>query len=260
MTVVSLDQIVKELLIKRGYSLHWYMQFMVYAASALREIALDENLHMVRYKVLPIDTDNGNVVYIPADFVDYAKVSVRVDQYLHPLVEDDKLDLVPNYDSNFDIQPYVNGVASESQNDPDYYPGGYLSPLAYMCNINSWGENLGRLYGGTGTRFDTFKVDYARNEIKINERLAATEVVLEYISNGMDADSATHINAYAQRTIEAYCEWQLKENSRTYGPQEANLANQRYIQERQILRARLSDLSVDRLKSIVQSNNRRIKY
>jgi hypothetical protein len=170
------------------------------------------------------------------------------------------LDLVPNYDSNFDIQPYINGIASQTTEDADYYPGGYLSPLWYMCNINNWGENLGRQFGGQGTRFDTFKVDIARNEIKINERLAATEIVLEYISNGMDADSATHINAYAQDYIEAECMSQFKEHSRTYSPGEAQMAAQNSTQQRLILRARLSDLSIEQLKSIVHQNTRRIKY
>lgn len=260
MNVISLDQIVKNILLKRGYSLHWYLDFLVPAKDCLRELCFDENMQTLRYKILIPDTNAGNTAALPADMVDHVRVSVRVDQYLLPLVEDNALDLIPNYDSDFDIQPYTEGVASLSTTDQNYYPNGYLSPYWYMCNINAWGENLGRQFGGTGGRFDTYKIDKTRNEIKINERLSLAEVVIEYISNGMDADSATHINAYAQSCIEAYAMWQFKENNRTYSPGEAGIAKQQYVQERQILRARLSDLSIDALKNIVQSNSKRVKY
>lgn len=260
MNVISLDQIVKNILLKRGYSLHWYLDFLVPAKDALRELCFDENIQTARYKILIPDANAGNTAQLPADMVDHVRVSVRVDQYLMPLVEDNSLNTIPNYDSNFDIQPYTGGVASLSSADQNYYPGGYLSPYWYMCNINSWGENLGRQFGGVGGSYDTYKIDRNRNEIKINERLSVSEIVIEYISNGMDADSATHIHAYAQNCIESYALWQFKEHNRTYSPGEANVAKQQYTQERQILRARLSDLSIDNLKRIVQSNYKRIKY
>lgn len=260
MTVVSLDQITKDILLKRGLGLHWYMQFMVYAAAGFRELCLDEDVQGIRYKVLPLrqDTDGYNVASLPADYVDWAKVSVRIGQYLHPLVEDRALDLVPNYDSNFEVQPYASGVQSQSSSEALF---GYNAPNWWMVNTNAFGEDLGRQFGGVGGMADTFKIDKARNEIKINEDLTSvTEIVLEYISNGMDADSASHIDAYAQSCIEAFAMWQYKLHSRSYGDGEAQRAYNDYVSERGILRARLSDLTMEKLKRIVQSNSIRTKY
>lgn len=258
MNVISLDQICKNLLLKRRYSMHWYLDFLIPSKDCLRELTFDLPIQTLRYKVLQLN--DNHAVEIPNDYVDYAKVSIRVGQYLRPLIEDGTLDLVPNYDSDFVIQPYNTGIATQPTITSTTYYNGYFSPLWYTVNWNAFGENTGRLFGGSGVQSDTFKVNKARNEIKINENLCVSEVVLEYIGNGMDADSATHIDAYCQQAIEAYCMWQFKENNRTYGINEAALAKQEYVDQRKILTARLSDLTIDRFKRIAQHASIGIKY
>lgn len=257
MTVISLGQIIKNLLLKRQYPIHYYLQFLLYARDGLREIAMDENLSTLRYKILVLDSNNQAT--LPNDFLDYAKVSVRIDQYLRPLVEEGCLDTIPNYTTAFVEQPYTQGVATDTNNASVWY-NGYLSPLWKGVNWNSYGENTGRQFGGVGIRSDTFKIDKTRNIIKVNEYLSVTEVVIEYIGDGADADSSTHINAYAQFAIESFAMWQFKEHNRTYSAGEAEAERQRYINERQILRARLSDMTMDKLKRIVQGNSIAVKY
>lgn len=256
--VISLDQIVKNMLLKRRYSLHWYLDFLVPAKDCLRELSFDLPLNTIRYKILPIDATTGNIT-LPDDYVDWAGVSIRINQYLVPLVEDSSLNTIPNYDSNFSVQPYINGVATDTTPDT-IYAGGYVAPFWWETNYNELGENLGRQFGGVGSYSDTFKEDKSKNIIKINENLGCTEAVLEYIGNGLDADSATHINAYAQAAIESFCMWQFKENNRTYSEGEAQVAKRDYEQQVLILRARLSDLTVDKLKRIVQKNSIGVKY
>ncbi len=257
MTVISLKQIVNNILLKRRYPHHYYLEFLVYAKDALTTLAMDEPILPIRYKICTLN--DNHALDIPTDYLDYVKVSVRIGQYLRPLVEDSQLDTIPNFDSNFDIQPYTNGVATDINQQITYY-NGYLTPLWFMVNWNAFGENTGRLFGGVGTQVDTFKVNKQRNEIKINESLSFTEYVIEYISNGMDADSATHIDWYAKDVMEAYCMWQFKENNRTYSPGEAERSRLEYVNQRQIYRARVSDLTVDKLKRIVHKNSIAIKY
>jgi len=257
MTVISLDQIVKNILLKRRYSLHWYLDFLVPAKDCLRELSFDLPILPIRYKVLT--KNNNSALELPNDYQDWTGVYVRVGQYLRPLVEDPGLDLVPNYTSDFDIQPYSMGIASQTSTETIYY-NGFLYPFWLTVNWDSFGENIGRQFGGLGTYVDTFKENRSRNEIKINESLPYTEYVLQYISDGMDADSATHINSYCQATIEAYCLWQFYLNNRTYSMGDARVAEQIYIKEREILQARLSDITLDRLKRIVQSRAIGVKY
>lgn len=257
MTVTSLNQIVNNILLKRRYPIHFYLDFLISAKDGLREICFDEDMKTLRYQIITLNSIN--IGELPNDFVDHARVFVRINQYLHPLVEDNSLDTIPNYDSDFTEQPYSSGVATETTAINTLYTG-YAAPYWYMTNWNNFGENTGRQFGGVGTMADTFKIDTTRNIIKVNEYLSVLEIVLVYIGNGLDADSATHINAYAQNCIEAYCMWQFKENNRTYNNNDAEIARQQYITERGILRARLSDLTLDKMKRIAQGNAIAIKY
>jgi hypothetical protein len=260
MTVISLDQIVKNIILKRGYSLHWYLDFLIYCKDIMREIAFDEPILSVRQCVLPVD-QNTSRVDLPNDFKDYCRVSVWVDQYIRPLVEDNSLQLIPNYDNSFDVQPYSSGIASQpTTTDGTFYPSGYLSPYWWVTNWNSFGENLGRYFGGTGAMADTFRMDKRANQIKINDNLFIQNIVLEYISDGMDSDSATQIESYAQFAIEAGAMWQFYLHNRTYSQNEAEAMYQHYVAERGILRARLSDLTIEKFKRIVQGNAIGVKY
>ena len=258
MTIISLDQIVKNILMKRGYSLHWYIDFLVYCKDGMREIAFDDQIFALRQTVLPVNQTTGRVD-LPNDYQDYCRVSAWVDQWMRPLVEDNNLQLIPNYDDEFSQQPYANGIASEGIDQQVYYTG-YMSPYWWTSNWNAFGENTGRQFGGVGAYADTFRVDKANRQIKINENLFITNIVLEYISNGMDSDSATQIDSYAQNCIEAFAMWQFYLHNRTYSQNEALSMYQLYVTERQILRARLSDLTIDRMRRIVQKSAIGVKY
>lgn len=259
MTTISLDQIVKNILLKRRYSIHWYLDYLIPAKDCLRELSFDLPINPVQYKVLALNENHA--IVIPDDYVDYVGVYARRGQFLVPLVPDDSLNLVPNFDSTFTIQPYSAGIATNTQaeNQDLIYFGG-LSAYWWMVNWDSFGENIGRQFGGIGNYSDTFRENKRRNEIKINEDLSISHVVLEYIGNGLDVDSASKINAYCQASIEAYCLWTFKENNRTYGAGETQMAKRDYEQQVDILRARLSDLTIDKWKRIAQGNSIAIKY
>lgn len=260
MNTISLDQITRNILMRRKYPIHYYIDFLIPCKDCLRELSYDENIQTVRYKVLILN--DNHAIEIPDDYTDYISVSARVGQYLQPLSETDTLDLIPNYNTSYVIQDYNQGVATDTTSEAGNiaFYSGLLSPYWWTNNWNAFGENTGRQFGGVGAKADTFQINKARNEIKINEDLGVTEVVLAYIGNGLDADAVTQIEPYAQKTIEEYAIWQFKANNRTYSDTEAARAEQLYINERMKLRARLSDLSIDRLKRIIQSNNRGIKY
>ena len=80
MTTASLDYIVKNYLLKKGYPLHWYMQFMVYAADCLRDITFDD-LRVINTKILPVN-QNINTAELPEDYQD---CQGRVDRFPTPV-------------------------------------------------------------------------------------------------------------------------------------------------------------------------------
>lgn len=245
MTVISLDAVVRNFLIKRGWPFHWYIQCLVYSKDCLRILA-EDNLDIFNTKKLPVDP-NTNAVDLPGDYLDYIDVGLEAGQNIKPLVETDHINPLIARTSDFTPTTYGQ-LGLVNTNSVIYY--GALYPYYWNTVFwNSYGEFTGRLFGfGAGAEDDVFSVFKDRNQIQLSEKLGVSNIVLKYISDGMNADAASQITPYAYETIETFILWQYKEHSRTYSDSEAERARQLYIGERKILIARISDLTSERLK------------
>lgn len=245
MKLYTLDAIVRNTLIKRGYPLHYYIQFLVYGKDILRELSL-HHVQVVNTKRIPLDAENE--IQLPEDYADFVEVGVPVGQKVRPLVRDTNLNRLPNYDTQFNITEYTQ---SNQSNPPIIY--NYLFPLYWnTVTYNQYGENIGRLYGwGAGNPSDTFNVIPERNVIKINEQLSVDNIVLTYISDGTSSDAATRITPYAFDSIEKGIIWQYKENTRIYSEGERARAKSLFTNAVQILRASDS-ITIEEIKRIAQ--------
>ena len=257
MTTASLDYIVKNFILKKGYTLHWYMQFMVYASDCLRDITFDD-LRVINTKILPVN-QAINTAELPEDYQDYVNVSVMVGQRIRPLVPTLTLNPLTSLDtnSNFNPQDWTDNLTPPDSNNgqAQLYYGALPYAQWFTVHYNDFGENIGRFFGlGAGYQEDTFQVFKERNQIQIDQKLYVENVVLQYISDGQSADAATLVDPYAIKTIQAYIDSQLKAHNRNYNMGEKQLAQNEYIRERKILRARKADWSVEKIKRIVQKN------
>lgn len=248
MTVVTLDSIVKNFIMKRRYTIHWWIEFMVYGKDCLRLLSEDD-LKVVNTTKLTVD-QNTNAVELPNDYLDYVNVGVECGQNIKPLVETNKIN--PLVARTSDLTPTTYGEAATTTTNQIFY--GTLYPFYYNTVYwNDYGEPMGRLFGlGAGVQDDVFSIFPERNQIQLTERISIDHIILQYISDGMNSDAATQITPYAYDTIDAYIMWQMKENTRTYSAGEAERAKQEYINQRLILRARMSDLTTERLKRLFQ--------
>lgn len=212
MTYAKLDTIVRSVLFRRGYSLHWYVDFLKAAADCLRELTFDV-LKNVETKVLEV-SDTG-IVKLPCDYVDWVRVGTASGQQVRSAIVNKNMNRLVNRDDQGQAIPYPND---------NYSYGGYYYDW-YWCN-------------GHTTEIGIFR---ERGEIQLSTRQAVT-IILEYIGNGSCPNNATKIHPYAQAAIEAYIIWQLKEQNRTYSLGERQLAQREYDKEVRRLRIRLSDL------------------
>lgn len=239
----TLDNIVRSVLMQRGYSLHWYIQALKSASDCLRELTFDtlQNINTVK---LPV-SDTG-VAEIPCDFVDHVKVGLERGQYIKPLVQKDGINRLQRKDNTGTPISYENigGNIGNVIPYPVFFTSDYVSD-----NM----QPLGRMFGfNAGWIRDGYKVLRERGEIQLEQSVCADFIYLEYISDGQCSDNATRVHPYAQKTIEAYILWQFKEHSRTYGPQERELSKREFESQRRILRARLNDLTPEMIKRIVR--------
>lgn len=255
MTTASLDYIVKNYLLKKGYPLHWYMQFMVYAADCLRELTFDD-LRVINTKILPVD-QTINAAYLPDDFQDYVTVGVMVGQRIRPLTPTNTLNPLVNLDTNtnYSEQEWNDNVTPPDSTQTQLYYGALPYAQWFTVHYNDFGENIGRFFGlGAGYQEDTFQIFKERNQIQLDQHFYVENIILQYVSDGQSADAATQIDPYAIKTIQAFIEYQMKQHNRNYNMGERQLAQNDYVRERKILRARKADWSVERIKRIVQKN------
>jgi len=253
--MISLDTIVKGVLLKKGYPIHWYLSFLVFARNCLRELMFDD-LHVIESVLVTVNSYGA--IPFPQGFADLVKIGMPVGQYIRPLVQDDRITNLPNINSKGEIVPYY-----QQNNNPDPRQNALLG----IENLNTWetyggwnyefptydnfGENLGRLYGFRSIGNDTYKVIWERCIIQLNESFISKQISLDFIGDGSCCDSATKIHPYAIATIEAYIEWQCKDTNRNYANAEAE--KQWYLHERKILRGRKSDVTIPGIKRSIQN-------
>jgi len=250
MQVVNIDGIVNNMLLKRRYPKHWYLEFLLYGVECLREIGLDE-LEIYNTQKLPVSLEG--TVELPADYIDYILVGIEVGGRVRPLVEDNSLNNLQNFDSTFQVIPFNNSTDANAQDETNLLYAPNLFSQFLTVRTNSYGENTGRFFGGSPYR-DSFKIVKSRNQIQLDPSLKLANIVLIYASSGLTADGVTNVPLYAQKTIQEYIMYQFYFNNRTYGVSETEMQRQRYIDERKVLRARLSDLTISTLKRIVNRN------
>lgn len=240
MRLYTLDSIIRSALLRKGYSIHWYMQFLKYGADCLRELSFDslQNIRSVR-----LELNEYNAIPLPCDYVDWIKVGVENGQVVRPYAQRDGYNRMNNYDSNGNKALYgtvdaINDVA--------------LPYYEELVNLNY--ESVGRQFGYKGgNNPNSFSVLRERNGGEIQFDITATGPIrLDYISDGLDSDAATQIHPYAQATIEAYIFWQMKENSRSYNNADRQAAQLQYDKEHRKLRARLNSFTITDFRRVLQ--------
>ena len=165
-------------------------------------------------------------------------------QFVQPITQRDSINRLHAYNNQGQIVTYQD-PATWNMTFP-FWPGYWM-----FQNVSDLGENLGRLYGwNPGIVPDGFKVLKERNQIQFTESMRSTTVVLEYISDGQTSDNATQIDQYAWSTIEAFINWKRSANADSdVSPESRN-----YLNQRRMLRARMSELTLVELRQILYRN------
>ena len=251
MRLYTLDRLVRGVLASRNYPMHFYLQFLHYGIQAVRELNFDvmQNVKSVR---LPVNSYKA--VTIPCDFVDYVRLGNELGQYILKWGEKDSFNRLNRFDANGNKINYpdidmANGMLPNTWES--YY---------YSLYVNDKGEHLGRIFNNKPSFPNSFKVIRERNEIQLDEGYTGTEIVLDYITDGLSTDASNAIHPYAAATIEAYIIWKMKEHARQYNLSERQLAQQEYYNQLRTLRARMNNIDTNDIqRSLSRSYSPTIK-
>ena len=240
MKLYTLDKIVRSALTDKAYPMHWYLQFLHYGVDALRMLNFDvlQNVKSVR---LPVNSYKA--VTLPCDFVDYIRVGNEVGQYIYPHGEKrDSFNRLNKFDSNGNKIAYgdieaANGIL------PNDWEGFW-----YTNYLNDKGEHLGRIFNNfSGTR-DSFVILRERGEMQLDTSYIGTEIVLDYVTDGLTTSASNAIHPYAIDCIKAYIFYKMKEHSRAYNMGERQMAREEFYNQLRILKARMNSIDINDIR------------
>lgn len=215
----SLDNIVRKYLQQEGLTIHDYVECLSLATDCLRELNFD-TLRTVKSSKLPVNSYKA--VALPADFVDWIKISYARGQYVVEMTMDNRLNRMNNLSNTGQKIPYEVINADESINYS------LLDVDATYFNNN------------VAETSNSFKILKERGEIQLDNRCDAEYVILDYIGDGLDTNADTQINPQAVSTINAYIAWKRSPNRHNVqSPEGFNFFN-----SHRLLRGRLNDLSL----------------
>lgn len=244
MKVYTLDRIVREALMDRGYPMHFYLQFLNYGISCLRELNFD-TLQIIKSVRIPIDSTKAGV--LPCDYVDYIRVGTEIGQYIEPWGEKDSFNRLQKFDGSGAPEKYPD---VESQN---YYLPANYDGLWYTNYANDKGELTGRIFNARPTFRNSFLIVRERGQIQLDVEYKGTSITMDYITDGLSIDASNAIHPYATETIKAFIFWKMKANGRQYGPAEVREAEDKFYNQLRILRGRMNDIDVNDIRRSIAS-------
>lgn len=246
--MITLDETVKSVLLRRGYSMHWYLQFLKYGHDCLRELSYS-TLRIVHTAVVEVD-DTGSVTFPEGcDASKIIRIGIGVGQKIRRLVLGQG---VFNRVQNTDVKGNKIPWTDHANDIGDY--GFYLNDwLGWGINYNDFGEYMGGDYGyGAGYETDVYEVfpERATGQIQLHECYAGRTLFLDFIGTGTCIDNLSKYEAAAQGTVEQYIIWQMKRQARHWSMSEARQEEDEYYAQLRQLRARKNPLTTDDIARI----------
>ena len=239
MKTYTLDNIVRSALLDKGYSMHWYLQFLKYGIDGLRMLNFDvlQNVKSVR---LPVNSYKA--VTLPCDFVDYIRIGDELGQYIMPWGEKESFNRLNKFDANGNKIAYgdieaVNGLL------PADWEGFW-----YTNYVNDKGEHLGRIFNNFSSFRNSFEIIRERNEMQLDTSYTGTEITMDYLTDGLTADASSAIHPYAIDAITSYIFWKMKEHSRQYNMGERAAAKEEFYNQLRLLKGRMNGMDVNQIR------------
>jgi hypothetical protein len=203
---------------------------LFHAKRGIQEINYDA---LRNIKVLQRSMDENLKFVLPADYVNYVRISVEKDGVLYPLHENSKINYSAEYlkDNSGDLLFDQDGEVLEAGNSQ--LDRARLAGLPKQQFLDSgvrygqWGWNLdgswyfsygvGGYYGlqtENANINDSFRINKSAGVINFSSGVKAQSIVLEYISDGMEngTDDSVSINKLAEDYLYSYIRWAILDN------------------------------------------------
>ena len=205
----------------RDYSMRDYSYIQQLVIEGYTELSL---WHLENIEVVYLRMSAAKTVDLPADFVDYVKIGIPVQGRIRVLTQDKSI-LFP--------RKLEDGADVGNTDDPDTPTG-----AIYFVDHFRGGQFVGGLYGLTGGVDQAYyRIDKERRQIVFSGSVTRSEIVLEYISSGVNLQGTTVIPREAVPALRQYVLWQMIENDPKVNGNEKERKKQQYEEQVEALRS-----------------------
>lgn len=177
-------------------------------------------------KILELTVNDSASIVLPPDYINWVRISLSKDGVLFPLNENNKTNFAKSYlqdnehrvlfDGNGDVligtslldESRVNGtLKSEFLDTKDISAYNIDGNIVYDYQVSArYGLN-----SDTANQNNTFRIDKQKGVVNFSSALADKEIVLEYVSDGMEngTDSDVKLNKLFEDYIYAYIKYAI---------------------------------------------------
>lgn len=203
MKTVTLDYIVRNVIAQlEESSLRRYQTYLQYGIRGMRELTLNAgNSQALKIKHIPMLANKA--INLPSDYVKYMKVGLCVNGRVVVLGLDDSLCLNDNFSECGDPLE----IAMENVDNPNYVFFSFGYPFAGYYHNNQYVNSLYGLGGGFNSR-GYFRVNLDQNQIQFTSSVPDGDIVLEYISDGINEDGSAIVPVEATEYLINFINWQ----------------------------------------------------
>lgn len=238
----TLSEVVRLFLVEEDeYSEHKLARYMTLAIRIFKELEVDI-VGGVRAKVIKADTNNPLRYNLPLDCVKVIRTGICDRGVIRAMAKESDLCLIENLDDCGNVRITDARSLADRNNDE-------LFSEVYWNNEFSFGEHLGKRYGQRGgqSKAGVFRIDDSKGQIVVGSVLNGVDVILEYVSNGMDDPSSIYVHPLMEEALIAGIRW-LSLRSKPREPMNSKIeSRQEFYNQKRLLRARKTFPSKDEL-------------
>jgi len=203
--MVTLRYVVMSVLNRlQDYSMKQYMRLMQIGIECFQEDLAMYHID-AGIDVVYLHMSTAKTVALPSDFIDYRKIGYPRNGKLQVITKNDNILLPRVFD---DTGEYVGNLT---------YSGvaigaGELSGIVFYQDHYRNGQFVGGLYGVPGgVDISSFRIDKENRQIIFSDDTPRSEVVMEYVTNGLKTDGSSLIPREVVPALRNYILWQKDE-------------------------------------------------
>jgi len=230
---VTISYVVMSVLNRlRDYSMRHYSFLEQIVIEGFTELNL---WHTNNIEVVYLRMSEAKTVDLPCDYVDFCKIGIPINGQIRVITRNKDILLPRKFQDGQDVGN-TDGVPS-------------ITGAVFFADHFRNGQFVGGLYGLTGGLDEVFfDIDRERRQIIFYGELPRAEVVLEYISSGVNLTGTTIIPREAVPALRQYALWQLIENDPKVPSSEKDRKKMQYEEQVEALRSFQNTFTIDEYK------------